>query len=136
MASIPTSICPPSEAPRMRDQPSEAVGSRTRLRYKVELLYEVLAPTDFIFNVHAQNTPQQHVLAESVTLAPDVPFVIEREPAAGNRLLRTRADDSGPFRVRYECQVEVAHYLADPANVVSRGISELPASVLRYLWPS
>src|SRR5689334_11068382 len=93
MASIPTSISRPSEAPLMRDQVNdgmEAVGSRTRLRYNVELLYEVLAPTDFIFNVHAQNTAQQKVLSESVALMPDVPFVVEREPAAGNRLLRTR----------------------------------------------
>ena len=123
----------------MRDQVSggdTAVGSRTRLRYKVELLYEVLAPTDFIFNVHAQNTPQQTVLSESVTLTPDVPFVVEREPAAGNRLLRTAQGEPGSFRVRYEGHVEVAHYLADPDTIVAGPISALPASALRYLWPS
>jgi transglutaminase-like putative cysteine protease len=122
----------------MRDQVNDgtdAVGSRTRLRYNVELLYEVLAPTDFIFNVHAQNTAQQKVLSESVVLSPDVPFVVEREPAAGNRLLRTRGEP-GPFRVRYQAHVEVAHYLADPQSVVAGPISALPASVLRYLWPS
>jgi len=122
----------------MRDQVNdgmEAVGSRTRLRYNVELLYEVLAPTDFIFNVHAQNTAQQKVLSESVALTPDVPFVVEREPAAGNRLLRTRGEP-GPFKVRYQAHVEVAHYLADPHSVVAGPISALPASVLRYLWPS
>src|SRR5437764_14501814 len=110
MASIPTSISPPSEAPRMRDQPSEAVGSRTRLRYKVELLYEVLAPTDFIFNVHAARTPQQKVLSESVTLAPEAPFVVDSEPAAGNRLLRT-SSVPGSFKVRYEGHVEVTHHM-------------------------
>jgi len=122
----------------MRDQVIEsvdAVGGRTRLRYAVELVYDVLAPTDFIFNVHAQNTPQQKVLSESVTLAPDVPFVVEREPAAGNRLLRTRAD-AGGFRVRYEGRVEVAHHLRDPASIVAGPIAGLPAPVLRYLWPS
>jgi transglutaminase-like putative cysteine protease len=122
----------------MRDQVTEAaeeIGSRTRLRYKVELVYEVLAPTEFIFNVHAQNTAQQNVLSESVTLTPDVPFTVEREPAAGNRLLRTRGEP-GEFRVRYEGRVEVAHYLRDPDAIVSGPISTLPAAVLRYLWPS
>lgn len=123
----------------MRDQPSvehvEDIGSRMRLRYTVELVYEVLAPTDFIFNVHAQGTPQQKVLSESVQLTPDVPFVVEREPAAGNRLLRTRGEP-GEFRVRYEGRVEVAHHLRDPERIVAGPISALPASVLRYLWPS
>lgn len=119
----------------MRDQPTEALGSRTRLRYNVELIYEVLAPTDFIFNVHAAMTPQQKVLSEGVTLMPDVPFVVEREPATGNRLLRTRGEP-GPFRVRYEGHVEVDHHLAEPDGIVGGPISALPASVLRYLWPS
>ena len=119
----------------MRDQPNDAVGNRTRLRYAVGLLYEVLTPTDFIFSVHAAQTPQQQVLAESVSLTPDVPFVVEREPAAGNRLLRTRADP-GKFQLRYEGHVEVAHYMADPSTVIGGPISALPASVLRYLWPS
>ena len=119
----------------MRDESSALSTSRTRLRYKVELLYEVLAPTDFIFNVHAAQTPQQKVLSESVTLTPDVPFAVDVEPAAGNRLLRT-STGPGSFHVRYEGHVEVTHHMAEPATVVSGPISALPASVLRYLAAS
>lgn len=110
-------------------------GSRTRIRYQVELIYHIQAPTDFIFSVHAAQTAQQKVLAESVTLVPDVPYVVEQEPAAGNRLLRTRGE-AGPFRVQYAGHVEVAHYMEEPARIVAGPISALPAAVLRYLWPS
>jgi transglutaminase-like putative cysteine protease len=119
----------------MRDDSAPLSTSRTRLRYKVELRYEVLARTDFIFDVHAARTPQQTVLSESVSLDPDVPFVVDTEPAAGNRLLRTQCAP-GSFKVRYEGHVEVTHHMAEPASVVSGPISALPASVIRYLWPS
>jgi transglutaminase-like putative cysteine protease len=120
---------------RMRHEPTELTGSRTRIRYKVELLYEVLAPTDFIFNVHAACTPQQQVRNESVTLTPYAPFAVETEPSTGNRLLRTHGEP-GAFHVRYEGHVEVTHHMAERDRVVSGPISTLPASVLRYLWPS
>ncbi|HEY1327657.1 MAG TPA: transglutaminase family protein [Casimicrobiaceae bacterium] len=119
----------------MRDQATSVPGNRTRIRYKVELLYDVLAPTDFIFNVHAARTPQQRVLEESVALAPDVPFAVEEEPATCNRLLRTRAEP-GTFRACYEGRVEVEHHMRDPARIAGAPIGDLPASVLRYLWPS
>ena len=119
----------------MLHEPTEVHGSRTRIRYQVKLLYDVFVPTDFIFSVHAAETPQQRVLAEQVTLDPVVPYVVEREPAAGNRLLRTRCD-GGPFTIGYSAHVEVEHYMEEPSRIVAGPISELPASVLRYLWPS
>jgi transglutaminase-like putative cysteine protease len=119
----------------MLHEPTAMHGSRTRIRYQAKLLYDVFVPTDFIFSVHAAETPQQRVLAESVALDPGVPFVVEREPAAGNRLLRTRCD-GGPFTIGYSAHVEVSHFMAEPSHVVAGPISALPASVLRYLWPS
>jgi transglutaminase-like putative cysteine protease len=119
----------------VRDQPTTSA-NRTRIRYKVELQYEVLAPTDSIFNVHAARTPQQRVLDESVTVMPDAPVAVETEPSSGNRLLRTRDAGAGTFAVRYEGRVEVEHHMRDPALVIGGPIGDLPASVLRYLWPS
>ncbi len=119
----------------MRDDPVATTVSRTRIRYSVDLLYDVFVPTDFIFSVHAAETSHQRVIAELVTLNPPVGFVVEREPAAGNRLLRARTD-GGRFTVGYSAHVEVTHHMADPASVVAGPISELPAGVLRYLWPS
>jgi transglutaminase-like putative cysteine protease len=120
----------------VRDQATEPAGNRTRIRYKVELQYEVLAPTDFIFNVHAACTPQQRVLDESASVSPQSPLKLETEPSTGNRLLRTVAPDPGPFTVHYEARVEVEHHMRDPASVVSGPIADLPSQVLRYLWPS
>src|SRR5689334_14740162 len=111
-ASTRISTCPRPKG-RMRDESATLSRSRTRLRYKVELQYDVLAPTDFIFIVHAAQTPQQRVLTEAVTLTPDEPFVVETDPAAGNRLLRTQSAP-GSFHVRYEGHVEVLHHMANP----------------------
>jgi transglutaminase-like putative cysteine protease len=119
----------------MLHEPTAIHGSRTRIRYQVKLLYDVFVPTDFIFSVHAAETPHQRVLQESVSLDPDVRYVVEREPAAGNRLLRTRSG-GGPFTIGYSAHVEVSHYMEEPSRIVAGPISDLPASVLRYLWPS
>src|SRR3954464_16066655 len=118
MASIPTSTFHRPEAAPMLHEPTEIHGSRTRIRYQAKLLYDVFVPTDFIFSVHAAETPQQRVLAESVTLDPDVPLVAGGEPAAGNRLLRTRCD-GGPFTIGYSAHVEVNHYMEEPSRIVA-----------------
>ena len=109
--------------------------TRTRIDYRVELTYEVASPTDFVFNIAAAQTPQQHVSHETVALDPDVPWSTETEPVYGNRLLRTHSEP-GTFRVHYAGSVEIAPRLADPRSVVAGPIADLPASVLHFLWPS
>jgi len=109
--------------------------SRIRLGYSIELAYEALGPADFIFMVHAARTSQQHVLQESVTLTPSVPYRVDVDGASGNRLLRTRVE-SGELRVRYAATVEVAHHMADPTKLVAVPLAELPAPAVRFLLPS
>jgi len=55
----------------MLHEPTAIHGSRTRIRYQVKLLYDVFVPTDFIFSVHAAETPHQRVLAESAATKDD-----------------------------------------------------------------
>lgn len=119
----------------MPDASAEIAGNRIRLGYTIDLHYEVLDPADFIFNIHASRYGRQRVLTEAVVVDPPIPFRVDTEPSLGNRLLRLRAN-AGPLDVRYVGTVEVCHHFAERADVLARPIDELPADVLRFLWPS
>jgi transglutaminase-like putative cysteine protease len=119
----------------MRHEMTEVAGSRVRIRYTLDLDYDVFGPSDFIFIIHASQTAQQRVLAESLAVEPQVRWRVEIEPHFGNRLLRLRAP-AGPLHVRYMGNVEVEHYMAEPAHVVARPLDELPAETLPFLWSS
>ncbi|HEY4139332.1 MAG TPA: transglutaminase family protein, partial [Casimicrobiaceae bacterium] len=98
----------------MRHRSSEIAGSRVRIAYAVELTYEVVAPADFIFAVHAARTPQQSVSAESFRTTPTVATRFDEAPMFGNRLARLHAEP-GPLVVRYAASVDVRHYITEPA---------------------
>ncbi len=119
----------------MRLQGDEIVGSKVRIGYTVELHYDVDAPADFIFNVHAARTPQQRVVAESFAVTPRVDVTFEEEPTFGNRLARLRAEP-GPLGIRYAGTVEITHFLAEPALLPGTPLADLPAAVLPFLLPS
>jgi len=119
----------------MRHESTEVTGSRVRIDYALDLDYEVVGPSDFIFLIHAARCAQQRVLAESLIVEPQVDWRVEIEPHFGNRLLRLRASD-GPLHVRYGGTVEVDHYMAEPVYVVSTPLDRLPAETLPFLWSS
>src|SRR4051812_25628235 len=97
----PIGICHPLERrASMRHRSSEISGSRIRIAYAIELTYEVLAPADFIFAIHAARTPQQSVSAESFDTTPVIAVHVDEDPSFGNRLARLHAEP-GPLVVRY-----------------------------------
>jgi transglutaminase-like putative cysteine protease len=119
----------------MRFNPQETTGSRIRLRYSVELHYEVSAPSEFLLNVHAAQTPRQTVVEESFEVAPYRPALVETDPATGNRIAAFSAE-AGPLDARYSALVEIAHRIVDPADVVAESPVALPVDSLRFLYPS
>jgi transglutaminase-like putative cysteine protease len=119
----------------MQHRSSEIAGSRVRIAYAVELNFEVIAPTDFVFNVHASRTPQQSVTGESFVMTPAVPHRVDDDPAFGNRLGRLHAEP-GPLVVRYAATVDVSHYMTEPSLLFAVPPGELPAAVLGYLRAS
>ena len=119
----------------MRHETAAVAGNRVRIGYTLDLDYEVSGAADFIFIVHAARTEQQRVLTEAVVVDPAVPWRVETEPHFGNRLLRLRAS-SPALHLRYMGNVEVEHYMAEPAHVVSTPIDELPPHTLPFLWSS
>lgn len=107
-----------------------------RLRYHADLQYDVRAPgSDFIFNVQAARTPHQRVLEEKLTINQTVEQHAYIDPETNSRFLRLRATE-GPLRVYCENVVELVHHRADPKELPEVSISELPAPVLPYLYPS
>lgn len=116
-------------------EPMEFSGSRVRLRYAVELQYDVGGPSEFLLNVHAARTPQQRVLAEAFDVSPARDVHLDEDPLSGNRICAFGAA-SGAVAVRYSATVEVAHRIVDPSAVVAETPIALPVSALRFIRPS
>ena len=107
-----------------------------RIEIQIELNYEVSAQgADFIFNVHAAQTPRQSLSAESLAISQPIHSTVHSDPGTGNRYLRLRALP-GPLKVRYEAIVDLNHDIADPAMLAEVAVGELPPEVLGYLYPS
>jgi len=119
----------------MQIDPREIMGSRVRLRYKVELEYDAARPSSFLLNVHAARTRRQRVVEESFATAPSVPVSLEQDPATGNRIAAFDAM-AGRLLVNYSALVEISHRFDEPALVNAESPSQLPVDTLRFLYPS
>ena len=56
--------------PDRASRPHAGAGNRVRLRYHVELAYDVAGPSAFLLNVHAAQTPRQQVVEEFFSITP------------------------------------------------------------------
>jgi transglutaminase-like putative cysteine protease len=118
------------------DPAPSAASAPIRLRYEVELRYEVRSDVcDFIFNVQATSTAQQLMVSEKLEVTPRQPVDAYTDPATHARYLRLRTGP-GPLRLFCESVVDLAHHRAAPSSLREVPISELPASVLPCLYPS
>jgi len=107
-----------------------------RLRFSVELNYQVLAPgADFIFNLQAAHTRHQRVVTERLEVSQPVLTRSHTDTVAHTRTLRLKAMP-GPLRVLSEATVDIAHHVMQPRDLGEVWISELPPQVLPYLYPS
>jgi transglutaminase-like putative cysteine protease len=119
----------------MRFHPHETTGSRVRIRYSVDLRYEVGGKSDFLLNVHAAATERQRVIEEEFSVTPEVPWTVETDETTGNRIAKF-SSDAPIVTAHYAGLVEIAHRIVDPTDVVAEAPSELPVDSLRYLYPS
>jgi transglutaminase-like putative cysteine protease len=115
--------------------PREIATSRVRLRYKVELQYDVSNPSAFLLNIHAARTRRQRVVEESFVTEPVVPVSFEQDLTTGNRIAAFDAMP-GPLRINYSVRVEISHRFDEPAEVNAENPSQLPVETLRFLYPS
>lgn len=108
-----------------------------RLRYRVELAYEIRSPAgaDFIFNVHAAQTAQQTVEEEQFVLSQPATPDLTTDPTTATRFVRLHAQQ-GPLNLTYRATVGIAHHRADPATLHEVPVRCMPLEVLPYVYPS
>lgn len=108
-----------------------------RLRYQLELAYNVQAPgADFFFYIHPAYTACQSVSQEFLTVSqPQAQWEVECSQNMGQRCLRLQAVP-GALRVSYDATVEIRHHIADPAQIAQVPVHQLPLEVLHYIYPS
>ena len=106
-----------------------------RLQFTIDLDYDVLQRTPFIFQIQAAKSQRQQVLDERLETEPTVPLAHYIDAPTGTRATRLIAP-AGHFGVHYAATVDIDHYLADPREIAETPVERLPTSVLPYLRPS
>jgi transglutaminase-like putative cysteine protease len=107
-----------------------------RIDLQIGLSYEIDAGgADFVFNLHAAQTPRQTLSVETLRLDPPLAATLHTDAATGNRRLRLRAP-AGALRLEYSAVVNLDHRRADPAQLAEVAVQDLPPEVLGYLYPS
>ena len=107
-----------------------------RLKFSIELNYDITEPgCDFIFSIHAAQTPQHTVVRESLAISQPLLPNLHTDPPTQTRQLRLRAY-AGPLMVRYDATVDLDHFIAQPEQLGEVPVANLPAPVLPYLYPS
>jgi transglutaminase-like putative cysteine protease len=107
-----------------------------RLKFSIELNYEITQPgSDFIFSIHAAQTPHQIVVTESLGISQPLQTNLYTDPVTHTRFLRLQAA-AGPLMVRYDATVDLDHYTAQPDQLGEVLVANLPGPVLPYIYPS
>ena len=107
-----------------------------RLKFSVELNYEISQPgSDFIFSIHAAQTPHQRVVCESLEINQPLLRTLYTDTVTHTRFLRLKAF-AGPLSVRYAATVDLHHHTALPEQTREVAVANLPGPVLSYIYPS
>ena len=107
-----------------------------RLKFSVELNYEISQPgSDFIFSIHAAQTPHQRVVCESLDISQPLLRTLYTDTVTHTRFLRLKAF-AGPLSVRYAATVDLIHHTAPSEQVGEVEVANLPGPVLPYIYPS
>ena len=107
-----------------------------RLKFFIELKYEIIGDiSDFIFNIHAAQTPYQSLVMENLQVSQPLDVSLFTDAVTGNRYARMRAMP-GPLTVRYDAVIDLEHHIVSPDSVAEVPIAQLPPEALAYIYPS
>jgi transglutaminase-like putative cysteine protease len=137
---VPVLLQPTASNPRLhavaQHAGPEPTGDVVRIALRFELGYEVgPSGADFVFCIHAAQTPRQIVADEVLWLSQDVDARLETDAPTQNRLLRLHAN-AGELRVHYHATVDMAHTVTPPERLPQVSVDRLPLHVARYILPS
>ncbi len=132
--SLPLPLADAANASASATAPTNAPSVGKTFDVDCTLTYLVNGPTDFLFQIHALNGPDQRVLSESLVLTPPQPVHIFADPVLGQRFLRVQMLD-GPFELHYQAQVQRTPWPVDGA-AAELPIAQIPDDLLHYLMPT
>ncbi|MDP9045335.1 MAG: transglutaminase family protein [Pseudomonadota bacterium] len=98
------------------------------------LAYDIAGPTDFLFQIHALDGMDQHVLTENLEVSPPLAQHVFADPTVGHRFLRLHAE-AGPLELHYTARVRRMPVAADP-RAAEVPIAKLPDELLHNLSPT
>jgi len=107
------------------------------VRYKLgcQLCYEIRSPTVFIFNLEVAKLLRHQDVVETLTISPDVSRRIYEVPDIRNRYFSIEASP-GPLEVRYEAEVTLEVFRADPGTIGEVPLVQVPLDIMPFLLPS
>lgn len=106
-----------------------------RYRLGCDLSYEVEGPTVLIFNLEVARLQRHHELVERLTISPNLPRRSYIVPDIQNRYFSIEAQP-GPLNVRYEAEVTLDVFRADPATIAETPLAAIPLDIMPFLLPS
>ncbi len=115
---------------------SRQSGDLVRIDLQFQLAYQVgCGGADFIFCIHAAQTPRQFVADETLWLSQAVDARLEADAPTHTRFLRLHAQ-AGALTVRYNATVDIAHSVVEPGGLAQLPVDHLPLNAARYILPS
>ncbi len=107
-----------------------------RIELQIALNYQIdQQGADFVFNIHAAQTPSQQIVFENLTVSQAIETTIHTDPISGNRYMRLRALP-GELNVSYAATVDLTHHFAEPGFIHEVPVRNLPPDVMGYIYPS
>ena len=106
-----------------------------RFDLSIGLDYTVQTPSDFVFIIQPTNTPHQRVTWERLKIEPPLACEEQVVGSPANRHLRLSAQP-GKLLVNYDAIIDVVHHFELPSDVPELPVAQLPAEVLKYVYPS
>lgn len=100
-----------------------------------DLSYEVKSPTVFIFNLEVARLVRHHDLVERLVITPDHERRTHVVPDIRNRYFSIEAQP-GPLNVRYEADVTLDVFRADPNTIDEVPLNAIPLDIMPFLLPS
>ena len=119
----------------MQFNTQEVTGSRVRLRFGVQLQYNVNGFAEFLINVHGARTSRQTIVEEAFRIDPERTVLLSEDPSTNNRIASFNAS-AGLLTVEYRALVDIEHRYVEPDAIVAESPGALPVTTLQYLYSS
>lgn len=102
-----------------------------------EIIYDVVSPTTFIFNIHALRTNSQQIITESLVLNPQIAVEEFSYNSGSGRFLRLKAMGNSTFTISYNATVDTYYTLFDQHQELQTvPVAELDGEIIPFLFPS